>query len=142
VTGTKLQFAGDAASVTVHASSEKIATEQVKLEERQRAFGVIPNFYVVYDHEGAPLTAKLKFKLALRASTDPVIFVAIAFIAGADQAVGHPNFEQGMKGYGQRMGALYANGSRTSWLARPSCNPFCIRTYATSTREQVRNDPS
>jgi hypothetical protein len=110
VTGTKLQFAGDAASVTVYASAEEIAAEQVKIEERQRAFGVIPNFYVVYDHSAAPLTAKLKFKLALRASIDPMIFASVAFIAGANQAVDHPNFRQGARGYGQRMGALYANG--------------------------------
>jgi hypothetical protein len=110
VPGTRLQFAGDAASVTVYAFSEQIAAEQVRIEERQRAFGVIPNFYVVYDHAATPLTANLKFKLALRASTDPVIFASVALIAGANQAAGHPDFGQGAKGYGQRMGALYANG--------------------------------
>ena len=30
-------------------SSEEIATEQVKTEEKQRGFGIIPNFYAVYD---------------------------------------------------------------------------------------------
>jgi len=110
VTGSKLQIAGEAASVTVYASSEQVAAEQVKIEERQRVFGIIPNFYVTYDHDAVPLTAKLKFKLALRASTDPVLFAAAAFTAGLDQAGDTPNYGQGAKGYGQRMGALYANG--------------------------------
>jgi hypothetical protein len=52
----------------------------------------------------------LKFKLALKASTDPVVFAAVAFIAGADQAGDTPDYGQGAKGYGQRFGALYANG--------------------------------
>ncbi len=110
LTGSKLQLAGEAASVTVYASSEDLAAEQVKAEERQRAFGFIPNFYVVYDHDAVPLSAKLKFKLALKASTDPVIFAAVAFTAAIHQAGDTPDFGQGAKGYGQRVGALYANG--------------------------------
>lgn len=110
VTGSKLQITAEAASVTVYASSEQIAAEQVKAEERQRVFGVIPNFYVTYDHDAVPLTAKLKFKLAVKASTDPVFFAAVAFTAGLDQAGDTPDYGQGAKGYGQRIGALYANG--------------------------------
>ena len=108
--GSKLQLAGEAASVTVYASSEDVAAEQVKIEERQRVFGFIPNFYVVYDHDAVPLSARLKFKLALKASTDPVIFAAVAFTAAIHQAGDTPDFGQGAKGYGQRVGALYANG--------------------------------
>ena len=110
LTGSKLQLAGEAASVTVYASSEDVAAEQVKIEERQRVFGVIPNFYVVYDHDAVPLSAKLKFKLALKATTDPEIFAAVAFTAAIHQAGDTPDFGQGAKGYGQRVGALYANG--------------------------------
>jgi hypothetical protein len=110
LTGSKLQIAREAASVTVYASSEDVAAEQVKAEERQRVFGFIPNFYVVYDHDAVPLSAKLKFKLALKASTDPVIFAAVAFTAAIHQAGDTPDSGQGAKGYGQRMGALYANG--------------------------------
>lgn len=108
--GSKLQLAGEAASVTVYASSKDVAAEQVKIEERQRVFGFIPNFYVVYDHDAVPLSAKLKFKLALKASTDPVFFAAVAFTAGIHQAGDTPDFGQGAKGYGQRVGAIYANG--------------------------------
>ncbi len=40
-------------------SQEQIALEQVKDAEKQRVFGVIPNFYVAYDPNTVPLTAKL-----------------------------------------------------------------------------------
>ena len=108
--GSKLRLAGEAESVSVYASSRDVAAEQVKIEERQRVFGVIPNFYVVYDHDAVPLSTKLKFKLALKASTDPVIFAAVGFAAAIHQAGDTPDFAQGARGYGQRMGALYANG--------------------------------
>jgi hypothetical protein len=110
LTGGKLQLIGQAISITVYASSEHTAAEQVQLEERQRVFGIFPNFYVVYDHNADPLTAKMKFKLALKASADLGIFAAVAFTAAVDQAADTPNYGQGAKGYGQRMGALYTNG--------------------------------
>ncbi|MGA8728443.1 MAG: carboxypeptidase-like regulatory domain-containing protein [Terracidiphilus sp.] len=110
LTGCELTIAGAATSVTVYSSSEQIAAEQVKIEERQRVFGVVPKFYVVYNHDSTPLTTKLKFRLALRASTDPVFFAANALVAGAQQAGNTPNYGQGAKGYGQRFGASYANG--------------------------------
>jgi len=110
LTGTELELIGGSTSVTVYASSPQIAAEQVKIEERQRVFGIIPNFYVAYNHDAAPLTAKLKFAMALRASTDPVFFAANALVAGADQAGDTPNYGQGAKGFGQRFGASYTTG--------------------------------
>ncbi|MGC1088448.1 MAG: hypothetical protein WA894_08425, partial [Candidatus Acidiferrum sp.] len=139
VPGSKLPLAGEAISATVYASSDQIAAEQVKVEERQRVFGIIPNFYVEYDHDAVPLTTKLKFKLALKASTDPVIFAAVAFTAGAEQAGDTPNYGQGAKGYGQRMGALYANGVTDVMVARPYFRHFYIRIPATSIKGQVQS---
>jgi Carboxypeptidase regulatory-like domain len=111
LTGDKLAFAGGATSVTVSAASPaQIAVEQVKLEEQQRVLGFVPNFYVSYDHNAAPLTTKLKFKLALRADTDPVTFLGVAFVGALDQGGATPNYGGGMAGYGQRVGALYTNG--------------------------------
>lgn len=89
---------------------EQLALEQVQIEEKQRVFGVIPNFYVVYDQQFVPLTTKLKFRLALRASTDVVSVAAAAMLAGMEQAADTPNYVQGAKGYGQRFGAAYAGG--------------------------------
>lgn len=90
-------------------STEEIATEQVKTEEKQRGFGIIPNFYAVYDSNPAPLTARLRFRLALRVTHDPFTFVGVAMLAGIGQGLGTPNYVQGAKGYGERFAANYAN---------------------------------
>lgn len=108
--GTRLQIAGEATSVTVYSSSAEIAAEQVKVEEQQRVLGFVPNFYVAYDHDAVPLTAKLKFSLALKAETDPVTVIGIGLVAGMNQAGATPNYGMGAEGYAQRFGALYANG--------------------------------
>ena len=110
LTGSKLTLAGGATSVTVYASQAQLAVHQVALEEKQRVLGFVPNFYVVYDHNPAPMTAKLKFKLALRAETDPVTVLGVGFVAGLDQGGATPNFDEGAEGYAQRFGALYTNG--------------------------------
>jgi Carboxypeptidase regulatory-like domain len=109
VTDIKLRILGDATSVTVVASPAELATEQVKVEEQQRVLGFIPNFYVSYDKNAAPLSAKLKFELALKVSVDPVTFAGTTFLALTNQAAHYPNYVEGMQGYGQRFGAIYAN---------------------------------
>jgi hypothetical protein len=107
--GVNLQIATVVTTV-VALSSEQAATEQVKVEETQRVLGVFPNFYVVYDHNAVPLTSKLKFQLALRASVDPVTFLGVGVLAAADQAADTPKYVQGVKGYGERVGATYTDG--------------------------------
>ena len=107
----KLEIEGEQTSVNVYASPAELATEQVKIEEQQRIFGVIPNFYVVYDSANAvPLTAKLKYKLALKTSADPITLAGIFFMAGVNQGVRIPDYPLGAKGYGERVGAVAADG--------------------------------
>jgi hypothetical protein len=92
-------------------SAEQLAVEQVKGAEKQRVMGIIPNFYVVYDQRFAPLSTKLKFQLALRASTDVATIAGVGLLAGIDQAADStPGYQQGAKGYAQRFGATYADG--------------------------------
>ena len=55
----------------------ELATEQVKEQEQQRMLRFIPNFYVTYRDDAAPLTTKLKFQLAWKSSTDPVTLLAL-----------------------------------------------------------------
>jgi Carboxypeptidase regulatory-like domain len=105
-----LKAIGDAASVIVTASSAEIAAEQVRIEEKQRVLGLIPNYLVVYDRDPAPLTPKMKFMLAVKVSVDPVTFVGVATLSAANQAADRPNYQQGLRGYGQRFGSLYADG--------------------------------
>jgi hypothetical protein len=110
LTVPRLQIAIAFSSVTVGYSAEEVATEEVKLAEKQRIFGIIPNFYVSYDQNAAPLTAKLKFQLAAKVSYDPITFVGVGVAAAAEQAGNHPNYPQGWKGFGERYGAAYTNG--------------------------------
>ncbi len=105
----QLKMVGEGASVVVSASQEDIAVAQVKMEEHQRVLGFIPNFYVSYDKDAAPLSAKLKFELALKVSVDPVTFAGTTFLAAMNQAAHYPDYVEGMKGYGQRFGAVYTN---------------------------------
>jgi hypothetical protein len=93
------------------ASLDEIAAEQVKVEEQQRIFGFIPNFYVTYDRNVVPLTPKLKFKLATKALFDPVTVIGVAGFAAINQAANNPNYGQGAKGYAERFGAGYADGA-------------------------------
>ena len=113
LTGTKLYIAEALTTITVNspaASPEEIAAEQVKAEEHQRVFGIIPNFYVAYDQSAAPLTTKLKFKLAAKVAFDPVTFIGVGLIAAINQAGDVPNYGQGAQGYAKRYGASYTGG--------------------------------
>ena len=96
-------------TVQVTQTSEEIATEQVKAQEKQRIFGFIPNFYVTYDPNSAPLTTKLKFRLALKTATDPITFLGTGVISALQQAGDTPNYGQGAQGYAKRFGANTAD---------------------------------
>lgn len=106
----QLRVAAVSTAVNVAENSEEAATEEVKIEEKQRVFGVIPNFYVVYDHNPAPLTTKLKFKLAARVVIDPMTFAGIAILSGAQQAGDTPDYGQGAQGFAKRFGANTTDG--------------------------------
>jgi hypothetical protein len=107
---TKLRIEEVQTSVTVTPeSSDQIAIQQVKAEEKQRGFGIIPNFYAVYASDPAPLNTRLRFRLALRVAMDPYTFAGVGMLAGIGQATDHPDYVQGAKGFGERLGANYAN---------------------------------
>jgi hypothetical protein len=88
----------------------ELADVQVKEQEKQRVFGVIPNFYVSYEPNSAPLTAKHKFELAWKSASDPITLVGVGVLAGIDQAGDRWGaYGQGAQGYAKRYGAGYAN---------------------------------
>ena len=104
-----LPFAIAASEVQVTASRTEIAQEQLNIEEKQRVFGVIPNFYVTYVPNAPPLTTRQKFSLAWKSSTDPVNFLFSGAIAGVEQADHVFNgYGQGAQGYAKRYGADFA----------------------------------
>ena len=86
----KLHLVQVTTTINVSNTAEEVATQEVKIEETQRVFGIIPNFYVVYEPSPVPLTTKLKFQLALKTSTDVVTIVGVGVLAAIDQAGNTP----------------------------------------------------
>jgi len=108
-TGINLRVATVQVAVNV-VPTEELALQQVRQEEQQRIVGFIPNFYVAYDQNTAPLTPKLKFHLATKFLTDPITTIGFLLNSSIYQAVGYPSYGQGFRGYGQRLGATFAGG--------------------------------
>jgi carboxypeptidase family protein len=105
-----LSVATTVTEVRVELTQIEVAQEEVKEQEKQRVFGFIPNFYVTYEPDPAPLTPKLKFQLAWRSVIDPFTFVAVGFLAGLQQASDEFGaYGQGAEGYAKRYGAAYTN---------------------------------
>lgn len=105
-----LQLATEVTEVRVEENTVEIAQEQMKEEEKQRVLGVIPNFYVTYESDAAPLNTRQKFELAWKSTLDPVTFAVTGAIAGAQQATNaFSGYGQGAQGYGKRYGASYAD---------------------------------
>ena len=109
LTGINLRIAPVQVTVTV-VPSEEVAAQQLKAQEQQRIVGVLPNFYVVYERNAAPLTPKLKFHLAFKFLVDPVTNAGFVANAALYQANGYPSYSQDAKGFLQRLGATYAGG--------------------------------
>jgi hypothetical protein len=105
-----LAVATNVTDVEVGLSQTEVAEEEIKLEERQRVLGILPNFYVSYIPNAAPLNSKQKFKLAFRTVVDPFTFVFVGGAAGVEQAQNHfAGYGQGAQGYAKRFGAGYAD---------------------------------
>lgn len=93
------------------ATMEEIAQEQLKEQEKQRALGFIPNFYVTYVPNAVPLSPKQKFQLAFRSLVDPVNIGLTAAVAAIQQdRDDFHGYGQGPEGYGRRYGAAYGDG--------------------------------
>ena len=105
-----LAVASAATEVRVAAPTVEVAEAQIKEQEKQRVFGFIPNFYVSYIHDAAPLTSKQKFRLARKTAVDPITFLGTGIYAGLEQAADrYPEYGQGAQGYAKRFGAAYAD---------------------------------
>jgi hypothetical protein len=113
-----LQIATANTNVDVVFTQYDLAEEQIKLQEKQRVLGVIPNFYVSYVWNAAPLTTGQKYKLALRSEIDPISFASAAFGAGIEQSQNDfRGYGEGAKGYFTRMGALYGDGFNSTIIS-------------------------
>src|SRR5712671_765666 len=105
-----LTIATAVTEIRVVPSQLEVAEEQIKEQEKQRPLGFIPNFYVSYITNAAPLTSKQKFELAGKTIVDPVTFGLTAAVAGLQQADNElGGYGQGAQGYAKRYGAAYAD---------------------------------
>jgi len=110
VPSTALAVSTAHTNVEVSLTQTEVAEEQIKIEEKQRVLGIVPNFYVSYIPDAAPLTSKLKFELAARSVVDPVTLLMVGGAAGVEQAQNHfSGYGQGAEGYSKRFGANYAD---------------------------------
>jgi hypothetical protein len=114
-----LTVSGGVTSITVTGSKEELAEQQVHIAVQQRIGGVIPNFYSSYDWNAPAMQAKQKFQLSVRSIIDPVSFLIVAGIAGAEQYQNvFPEYGGGIEGYGKRYGAALANHVSATLLCR------------------------
>jgi hypothetical protein len=112
-----LIIAAAATQVRVGLTQTEVAQVEIQDEEKQRVLGFIPNFYVSYVPNAAPLGTKQKFGLALRVTVDPVTFVVTAAVAGFEQAGNvYGGYGQGADGYARRYGAAYADYVSSTFL--------------------------
>ncbi len=119
VPAVTLSVSGGSTSVIVTGNKEELSLEQVQIAVQQRVVGVIPNFYSTYDWNAPPMEAKQKFQLSFRSIIDPVSFLVVAGIAGAEQYQNvFPDYGGGIEGYGKRYGAALANHVSASLLGR------------------------
>lgn len=115
---TVLSLAITSTEVNVQAKDPKVASEQLKAEEKQRIFGFVPNFYTSYLPGAAALSTKQKYSLALRDTFDPIRFVGTAVGASIQQANGtYPGYGAGAAGFGKRYAALYGDGLSSDLLS-------------------------
>lgn len=106
---------GTEVEVTVPGS--EVAVEQLRSEEKQRLLGVVPNFYITFLPDAAPLSSKQKFNLAWKSTIDPVTIAFTGAVAGAQQAQNaFSGYGQGAQGYGKRFGANYADNITSTFI--------------------------
>jgi hypothetical protein len=112
-----LQVAPSVTTVTVGLPPEEVAAEQLRQAEKQRALGVIPNFFVTYDKHPAPLSAKQKLQLGWRTIIDPTTFIVSGITAGIQQQQNsYHQFGQGAAGFAKRYGAAYGTAVDSIFL--------------------------
>ena len=112
-----LTLATEKTEVQVVVPSFEVAEQQIKEEEKQRVLGFVPNFYVTYVPDAAPLNSKQKFELAWKSTFDPVTFLITGAVAGAQQANNSfSGYGQGAQGYGKRYGADYADAVTNTFI--------------------------
>lgn len=98
--------------------SSDAAEIQLKQEEKQRIFGLVPNYYVVYSPNPVSLTSHQKFSLALRDTFDPAGFAGAAIGAEIEQATNTlPGYGDDTTSYFKRYAQIYGDGLTSDLLS-------------------------
>jgi len=114
----RLTLTGGVVGVEVTAARVEIADQQIHQQERQRLFGVFPNFRVSYLPNAEPLNARQKFHLTWKSVADPVRFATVGVGAGIQYARNDfAEFGDGLEGYAKRYAALYATILTSSMIS-------------------------
>jgi hypothetical protein len=99
--------------------TEVLAERQVKEQEQQRLFAVVPNFFVSYNPDAAPLTTKLKFELSWKTQLDPVTLGLLAIVAGVQHKQHiYSGFGEGGSAYAKLYAATYATSVTRSLITQ------------------------
>jgi hypothetical protein len=86
------------------------AAQQIKKQESQRAFGIVPSFNTSFTGDVVPLSRTQKMGLAFRTSIDPFTFAEAALIGGyRELGDNYSGYGWGAQGYGKRFGSAYAD---------------------------------
>ena len=113
----QITLAVASASIEVRVSPEEEAEVELKAQEKQRVLGFVPNFYVTYVRDAAPLSPRQKFQLAWKSTIDPITFGITAATAGIEQAQDtFSGYGQGTQGYAKRFGSAYADTAVGTFL--------------------------
>jgi hypothetical protein len=112
-----LAVASARTEVRVTPTRIELAEDQIKLQEKQRVLGVVPNFYVSYLPNALPLSSRQKFELAWKTVVDPVSFGVNGAVAGIQQAQhDFSGYGQGAQGYGKRYGASFGDFAAATFI--------------------------
>jgi hypothetical protein len=112
-----LSVATEVTSVTVSPAQDEVAAEQLQQETKQRALGVIPNYFVTYEEHPAPLSSRQKLRLTLKTLLDPTTFAVAGITAGIQQEKNsYYQYGQGTEGYAKRFWAAYGTAAQNLFI--------------------------
>jgi hypothetical protein len=87
------------------------AEHDLKVQEKQRLLGVMPQFQVVMNGQAVPLSGGQKWRLALHSAIDP-FYIGWAFVIGGgygELVDSNRGYDWGPGGYFKRVGSNYAD---------------------------------
>lgn len=101
-------------------TAQKAAGSTTKGTSKDRLFFTLPNFLTLENASNVPpLTAGQKFKVTARGSFDPVELAWYGMLAGIAQWENdEPQYGQGSKGYAQRYGVRFADGTIENFMTK------------------------